>query len=79
MVFALVSVHVEAQESTLPVLNGEVVTANTPAGIEYGLWGTQVAYPAPALFIFASDIKATLDNPYFRQCGDALAAQGFLC
>lgn len=77
--FALVSVHVEAQEPTLPALHGEVVTAKTNDGIEYGLWGTKVTYPAPTLFIFASDIKGTLDNPYFRQCGDALAAQGFLC
>jgi len=76
---ALVSVHIEAQESTRPALNGEVITVNTPDGVEYGLWGTQVTYPAPTLFIFASDIQGTLDNPYFRQCGDALAAQGYLC
>jgi dienelactone hydrolase len=75
----LVSVHVKAQDSTLPTLNGEVVTAKTPEGIEYGLWGTKVTYPAPTLFIFASDIKGTLDNLYFRQCGDALAEQGYLC
>ncbi|MBL7649811.1 MAG: alpha/beta fold hydrolase [Candidatus Hydrogenedentes bacterium] len=76
---ALVCFHVNSQESTRPELNGEVVTAKTPDGIEYGLWGTKVTYPAPTLFIFASDIKATLDNPYFRQCGDALAEQGYLC
>lgn len=76
---ALASLNGNAQESTLPVLNGEVVIANTPDGIEYGLWGTKVNYPAPTLFIFASDINATLDNPYFRQCGDALAEQGYLC
>jgi dienelactone hydrolase len=77
--FAFLSVHVKAQEMTLPTLNGEVVTAKTPDGIEYGLWGTKVTYPAPTLFIFASDIKGTLDNPYFRQCGDALAERGYLC
>ena len=77
--FALFSVHVKAQESRLPTIHGEVVTAKTADGIEYGLWGTKVTYPAPTLFIFASDIKGTLDNPYFRQCGDALAEQGYLC
>jgi dienelactone hydrolase len=74
-----VSFLASAEPQTLPVLNGEVVTAKTPDGIEYGLWGTKVTYPAPTLFIFASDIKGTLDNPYFRQCGDALAEQGYLC
>jgi dienelactone hydrolase len=79
MAFALVSAHVKALDSTLPALDGEVLNAETPDGVEYGLWGTQVTYPAPTLFIFASDINATLDDPYFRQCGDALAKQGYLC
>lgn len=77
--FTLLAVPAIARDSTSPVLNGDVVTAKTADGIEYGLWGTKVTYPAPTLFIFASDIKATLDNPYFRQCGDALAALGYLC
>ena len=77
--FALAAEQVKAQEPALPVLNGEVVTAKTADGIEYGLWGTKATYPAPTLFIFASDIHATLDNPYYRQCGELLAAQGYLC
>lgn len=68
-----------AESSVLFTLNGEVVTAKTADGIEYGLWGTNVTYPAPTLFIFASDIHGTLGDPYYRQCGDALAAQGYLC
>lgn len=68
-----------AEPQSLPVLSGEVVTAKTADGIEYGLWGTKVSYPAPTLFIFASEIHDTLDNPYFRQCGDVLAEQGYLC
>ena len=78
-VLALFALSTTAESSGLPVLNGEVITAKTPDGVGYGLWGAKVTYPAPTLFIFASDIKATLDNPYFRQCGDALAEQGYLC
>lgn len=74
-----VSLIASAEPPTLPALNGEVVIEKTADGIEYGLWGTRATYPAPTLFIFASDIKATLDNPYFRQCGDALSEQGYLC
>lgn len=76
---ALIASSSLAESSALPTLNGEVVIAKTSDGIEYGLWGTKVTYPAPTLLIFASDIHGTLGDPYYRQCGDALAEQGYLC
>jgi dienelactone hydrolase len=63
----------------LPQLNGEVVNLSTPTGVRFGIWGTKVRYPAPTLFVFSSTIKESLGNPYYRQCGNALAEQGFLC
>jgi len=63
----------------LPQLNGEVVTLSTPAGVRFGIWGTKVRYPAPTLFVFSSTIEESLGNPYYRQCGNALAELGFLC
>jgi dienelactone hydrolase len=63
----------------LPQLNGEVVNLSTPAGVRFGIWGTKVRYPAPTLFVFSSTIEESLGNPYYRQCGNALAEQGFLC
>jgi len=65
--------------SDLPQLNGEVVTLSTPTGVRFGIWGTKVRYPAPTLFVFSSTIEESLGNPYYRQCGNALAEQEFLC
>ncbi len=51
----------------------------TSSGIRYGLWPARPSSPAPTLFILASTIEETLHSDYFRQCGNALAAQGWLC
>ena len=51
----------------------------TPDGIRFGIWGTKVSYPAPTLFVFSATIDESLGDPYYRQCGNALAEQGFLC
>lgn len=60
------------------VLDGKVVALETPDGIPFGLWGTEVHYPAPTLFVFSATIQESLGNSYFRQCGNALADQGYL-
>lgn len=51
----------------------------TGTGIEFGLWGPDPVDPRPTLFILAGSIEETLGDPYFRQSGNLLAAQGYLC
>ena len=58
---------------------GEVVKMKTPDGVRFGIWGTKVIYPAPTLLVFSATIDESLGDPYYRQCGNALAEQGFLC
>lgn len=55
----------------------QVLTTKT--GLRYGIWPEKPGKPAPTLFIFASSIEDTLNNEYFRQCGNQLAKQGYLC
>jgi len=54
--------------------------AETPDGVEYGLWNaTSRTEAAPTLFVLASSTDETLGDKYFRQCGNQLAEQGWLC
>ncbi len=57
----------------------EVRIETTPGGIEYSLWGNLESENAPTLFILSGEAEKTLSSPYFRQCGNALAAQGYRC
>lgn len=76
----LVAARTPAADDTtpLPALKGDVVTISTPEGIRVGLWGTKVTYPAPTLIVLSATIEESLGDPYFRQCGNALAEGGFL-
>lgn len=56
-----------------------VELGKTADGVEYGTWSTKAARPAPLLIILAGTIEDTLSSPYFRQCGNQLAEQGYLC
>ncbi|MCA9427769.1 MAG: prolyl oligopeptidase family serine peptidase [Candidatus Omnitrophica bacterium] len=58
---------------------GEAVVLETPEGVRFGIWGKDPTYPAPVLFVFSSTIQESLEDPYFRQCGNALSDQGYLC
>ncbi len=51
----------------------------TDTGVEYGIWGDKSATPAPTLFVFSGTIEETLGDPYFRQSGNILAEEGYLC
>lgn len=55
----------------------QVLTTKT--GVRYGIWPEKPATPAPTLFIFAGTIKDSLDKVYYRQSGNQLAKQGYLC
>ena len=65
--------------SVLLESKGEVAIMRTPDGIRFGIWGTEMSYPAPTLFIFAGTIELSLGDSYYRQCGNELAGKGFLC
>lgn len=53
---------------------------NTTDGVEFGIWGRRADGPQPTLIVLASTIEATLESPYFRQCGNQLANEtGWLC
>ncbi|HVU87574.1 MAG TPA: alpha/beta fold hydrolase [Pirellulales bacterium] len=51
----------------------------TKDGVRFGTWSLEVARPAPLLLVLANSIEGTLGDPYFRQCGNQLAQQGFVC
>ncbi len=68
-----------AEEAKRAVPKGEVLRLETGEGISFALWGTAPTYPAPTLLIFSATIDESLGNPYFRQCGNLLAEDGFLC
>jgi dienelactone hydrolase len=51
----------------------------TPNGVRYGIWPKKPERPAPTLFIFAGGLDDSLNNEYFRQSGNQLAKQGYLC
>ena len=52
---------------------------STKAGVRYGIWPDVPKSPAPLLFVLGGTIEDTLGVPYFRQCGNQLAAQGCVC
>jgi dienelactone hydrolase len=56
----------------------KVETHATTTGVAFGSWGSLPDKPAPTLFVLASTIKETLGDAYFRQCGNALSAKGYL-
>lgn len=71
--------HNSLGADSLAVPRGNVLTRETPDGARFGIWGTKVSYPAPTLFVLSATIDESLGDPYYRQCGNALAEQGFLC
>ncbi len=78
-IMCLVGPYTGADEDHRAVPKGNVIRLNTDEGVPFALWGTKVQYPAPTLLIFSATIDESLGNPYFRQCGNLLAEEGFLC
>jgi pimeloyl-ACP methyl ester carboxylesterase len=60
------------------VAERSVETHETSTGVAFGSWGSLPDKPTPTLFVLASTIKETLGDAYFRQCGNALSAKGYL-
>lgn len=77
---AVLSVLLLLQYSTSAAepANAAVTRLKTTDGVEYGTWGPLAKKPAPTLFLLASTIEGTLEEPYFRQCGNELAELGYL-
>lgn len=44
-----------------------------------GIWGEELTYPAPILLVLSSTAKASLQDPYYLQCGNDLIKKGYLC
>jgi len=51
----------------------------TSTNVRFGLLGKKPVKPAPTLFIFSGTIEESLGDSYFRQCGNMLYEQGYLC
>lgn len=66
----------DANPSTSPP---RLEVLKTATGIEFGLWGHRSEKPAPTFFILANSIEGTLGSDYFRQSGNDLVKQGYLC
>lgn len=53
--------------------------AETKTGVRYGIWSQPTQLPAPTLFIIANSIDETLGSAHFRQAGNFLAPEAWLC
>ena len=56
-----------------------VEVRQTETGVKFGVWGDKSAAPAPTLFVLGNTIEETLGDPYYRQSGNLLAEEGYLC
>jgi CubicO group peptidase (beta-lactamase class C family)/dienelactone hydrolase len=50
----------------------------TPSGVRFGMLGPKPGAPAPILFVFANEIRETLQNVSYNKIGMLLAPQGFV-
>jgi len=78
MAFEFSAAAAVAQESPT-VAEPAAQVLKTKSGVRYGIWPKKPEAPAPTLFVFAGSIEDSLNTPYFRQCGNQLAKEGFLC
>jgi dienelactone hydrolase len=78
-IMCLIGPYAMADEFNRKASNGQIVRLKTPDNVPFAIWGTKVTYPAPTLLIFSATIEESLGDPYYRQCGNALAEHGFLC
>jgi len=51
----------------------------TKSGARYGIWSRPAQSAAPTLFLIANSIEETLGSVHFRQAGNFLAPDGWLC
>jgi dienelactone hydrolase len=77
---ALVLLNVAARADDPPPSDtSPALVLKTKSGVRYGIWPKKPEAPAPTLFIFAGSVEDSLNTPYFRQCGNQLAKEGYLC
>ena len=71
-----------AEAVTVPGEESRTVELHqTDTGVKFGAWGDKSATPTPTptLFVLSGTIEETLGDPYFRQSGNLLAEEGYLC
>jgi len=51
----------------------------TKTGVRYGIWSRPAKPSAPTLILIANSIEETLGSTHFRQAGNFLAPEGWLC
>jgi len=75
----LVSVAAQAWAAEERPSVSDLCLMTMDTGVRFGVWGKNPRLPAPTLFVFAGTIEQSLGHAYYRQCGNDLAEQGFLC
>jgi len=80
LILAFAALSPRASSAQNPQADAEQapIVATTPGGVEYGVWGDLDKRPAPVLFVLSGTIESTLTSQYFRQCGNGMAANGYL-
>jgi dienelactone hydrolase len=59
--------------------DGKVHLETTQDGVRFGIWPAIPDKPAPTLFVLSGALEESLGQAYYRQCGNRLAEQGFVC
>ena len=76
---AAVGTMADAGDQDVSPKNPPLRILETREHIRYGVLGGGQSAPAPTLFVFAGTIETSLNDAYFRQCGNELMKRGFVC
>ncbi len=81
LILALVYAPACAGEAATPPVEDSrtLEVLQTDTAVRYGIWGDKSATPVPTLFVLSGTIEETLGDPYYRQSGNLLAEEGYLC
>ncbi len=57
----------------------KVNIVQTPSGIRFGVLGTKGSFPAPTLFLFATNIEDSLVSQTYNKVGSIVEQHGYVC
>jgi CubicO group peptidase (beta-lactamase class C family)/dienelactone hydrolase len=75
---ALIGFHDKTAAPESPKQDAVHIKA-TPGGVRFGAMGPRPTAPAPTLFVFAHEIRGTLQSNDYNKVGKRLIPQGFVC